>query len=322
MDQPSGKMDVSTRIDIGPAPLSFWVRMAHQVRYGPADQTPRANLRVIADFEVVLQLEGSSWIWSGPDGGSADVPAGAVAFIPPGFVHAWGRELGVHMAVHFDLDPKPTLQATDNIRLLGPTVERRPAEVVRGFTLQAGLDEPPLAIRLVTEVTAPKLWEDRLGALVELGSRRATGTLEGRLRSAEILGFALRELAAGSEGRPLPTGRAARVNRLLGTLDSPARRARVGDLAALAQMSETSLRAAFQEAVGCAPRRYLEDRRIEHATRALIETDQTVAQIAEAAGYSDPYHFSRVFRRVTGVSPRRYRQNARDRLQPVPGAPP
>lgn len=302
-------------IPIGRSPLSFWVRIAHVIRWGPADLSPRAKVRVISDFELVLQLVGSSWIWSDPDGGSVDVPAGAVAFIPPGFVHAWGREFGVHMAVHFDLNPRPWVQVPENLRLLARTVERRPIDVVRRFALEPGSDQPPLVIRLVTEVPAPKLWEERLGVLVDLWNRRATGTLEGKIKSAEILGFAVRELAAGADSHRAGGGKAARITRLLRALDSPGggaldSHAKVADLAAFAEMSETSLRAAFVAAVGRGPRRYLEERRVEHATRALIETDQTVAQIAQSVGYSDPYHFSRVFRRVTGVSPRRYRQNA------------
>ena len=72
-------------------------------------------------------------------------------------------------------------------------------------------------------------------------------------------------------------------------------------------MGQTSFRAAFAETVGSTPRRYLEERRIEHAARALVETEQTIAQIAQSVGYSDPYHFSRVFKRVMGMPPKQYR---------------
>jgi AraC-like DNA-binding protein len=76
-------------------------------------------------------------------------------------------------------------------------------------------------------------------------------------------------------------------------------------------MSEAAFREAFVNTIGCAPRRYLEERRVAQAARALLETDRTVGEIAREVGYPDPYHFSRVFRRVTGSSPRRYRQSAR-----------
>ena len=72
-------------------------------------------------------------------------------------------------------------------------------------------------------------------------------------------------------------------------------------------MGETAFRAAFRRVTGRSPRAYIEARRIEHAARALIDTDRSVTQIAAAEGYDDPYHFSRVFKRVTSQSPRAYR---------------
>jgi AraC family transcriptional regulator of arabinose operon len=50
--------------------------------------------------------------------------------------------------------------------------------------------------------------------------------------------------------------------------------------------------------MGRPPGRYLEERRIERAARALVETNLKILRIADAEGYSDPYHFSRVFRRL------------------------
>ena len=70
-------------------------------------------------------------------------------------------------------------------------------------------------------------------------------------------------------------------------------------------------REAFRRATGSNPRVALEERRIEQAALALLETDRRVWEIARAAGYDDPYHFSRVFKRVVGFSPRAYRQRAR-----------
>jgi len=38
-----------------------------------------------------------------------------------------------------------------------------------------------------------------------------------------------------------------------------------------------------------------------------MTTDQSVATIARQVGYDDPLYFSRIFRRVHGVSPSEYR---------------
>jgi len=51
--------------------------------------------------------------------------------------------------------------------------------------------------------------------------------------------------------------------------------------------------------------------RFELSKRMLTETDTTATEIAYAVGYSDPSHFARAFRRLASVSPREYRNQAR-----------
>jgi AraC-like DNA-binding protein len=52
----------------------------------------------------------------------------------------------------------------------------------------------------------------------------------------------------------------------------------------------------------------VDEARFNQATRLLKETDATVTDIAFDLGYTDVAHFSRAFRRWSGVSPRQYRQ--------------
>jgi AraC-like DNA-binding protein len=170
---------------------------------------------------------------------------------------------------------------------------------------------------LVTTLREPRLWHDRLAALVELWSRRALRSLSASLRSCEVLGWALRTMAedgadADDQHRPID----AKILQLVRALDLPGggalgERPAVDELARRARMGLTAFRAAFERTMGRAPHRYLEERRMERAARALAETDHKIIKIAEAEGYDDPYHFSRVFRRVMGVSPRQFRTNTR-----------
>ena len=48
--------------------------------------------------------------------------------------------------------------------------------------------------------------------------------------------------------------------------------------------------------------------RTDRASRELVDTDQPVAEIAEAVGFTDPTVFSRAFKNWTGQSPREYRR--------------
>ncbi len=303
-------------IELPARPLAPWLRFAHALTLDDASRVTRAPVRSLLDFELVLQLDGVSWIWSEPDDGSVDLQAGTIAFIPPGFTHAWGSEVGTTIAVHFDLHARPQLELPANIRMLGRTERRRPLAVVPGFRLRTGEPGPAIELSLVTAPSQPERWRELLGDLVELWDRRAVRTVAGALRAAEILSQGLRMLADERPQGPAPgpgaDPRVLEVLRLLGGPDGGVlgARPRVSQLAALAHMSEGSFRAAFARTTGSSPRRYLEGRRMAQAARALVETDRTVAEISQAVGYDDPYHFSRVFRRIHGVSPRGYRRRA------------
>ena len=56
-------------------------------------------------------------------------------------------------------------------------------------------------------------------------------------------------------------------------------------------------------------------RRIEEAKALLIQSDLPIAAVAEAVGISDYNYFSRVFRSLTGTTPRNYREKGRWKAQ-------
>lgn len=64
----------------------------------------------------------------------------------------------------------------------------------------------------------------------------------------------------------------------------------------------------FKSATGYAPLDYVQTLRIEESKQVLETTDDPIDDIALAVGYDDPNSFRRLFKRTTGVSPRRYRQ--------------
>lgn len=46
---------------------------------------------------------------------------------------------------------------------------------------------------------------------------------------------------------------------------------------------------------------------MQEACKLLRSTKRTVQEIGAELGYEDPFYFSRAFRKVMGVSPRKYR---------------
>lgn len=64
----------------------------------------------------------------------------------------------------------------------------------------------------------------------------------------------------------------------------------------------------FRDITGYAPIEFVQHQRVQRACYYLDATDEPIGRIAETLGFSDQFYFSRVFRKVTGRSPRQYRQ--------------
>jgi AraC-like DNA-binding protein len=54
------------------------------------------------------------------------------------------------------------------------------------------------------------------------------------------------------------------------------------------------------------PYQYLLRLKMTHAAERLLAPDSSVKQVADLLGFDDRFHFSRVFKRVIGVSPGQY----------------
>ncbi|MGB0581813.1 MAG: helix-turn-helix domain-containing protein [Limisphaerales bacterium] len=87
----------------------------------------------------------------------------------------------------------------------------------------------------------------------------------------------------------------------------------VEELAQMAAMSVSSFHRQFKAATGTSPIDWLKRERINQARKRLLETDLTIAEIADQTGYYDQFYFSKDFKRMTKLSPTEYRQ--RERLQ-------
>lgn len=82
-------------------------------------------------------------------------------------------------------------------------------------------------------------------------------------------------------------------------------------LARIAGLSPSRFHAVFRTAFGMAPSRWLQERRLARARELLAGGDLPVHQVAEQAGFNDPFHFSRLFKRRQGVPPAEYRERCR-----------
>ena len=66
----------------------------------------------------------------------------------------------------------------------------------------------------------------------------------------------------------------------------------------------------FRQQHQLTPGRYLWQTRVEQGAGLLTATGLTVSEIADRCGFKNPFHFSRLLRKMQGMSPRELRQRA------------
>ena len=81
----------------------------------------------------------------------------------------------------------------------------------------------------------------------------------------------------------------------------------VSSLARQVGLSSHHFSHCFSESLGQSPHRYVLQRRITEATRLLKDSRLSVAEIAYELGFSSHAHFSQIYRKMTGVSPKEIR---------------
>lgn len=69
----------------------------------------------------------------------------------------------------------------------------------------------------------------------------------------------------------------------------------------------------FRHRHNCTVGEYIRHLRIQFACREMANSDATIAEIASASGFYDQSHFSRTFKRLTGITPTEYRKKIHPR---------
>jgi AraC-like DNA-binding protein len=172
-------------------------------------------------------------------------------------------------------------------------------------------------------ITLGRAWDDRLAELPRFDgvlavSEPRTAGLLGRLRQESRSGLRCADLAV--EGLLLevlsllartPESSAGAVRRaeeaLRAHLTQPLR---LGQLASLAGSEPGALARGFRRIHGVGPMGYLQRLRVLEAER-LIALDVPLVDVAAACGFADQSHLTRVFKRITGSTPARWRGASR-----------
>jgi len=85
----------------------------------------------------------------------------------------------------------------------------------------------------------------------------------------------------------------------------------LAQLAAPSGLSVSHFSRRFREEIGHSPIDYFLRLKVDIARELLVTTDRTVVDIGRELGYDDPYHFSRMFKKIAGLAPTNYRRQHR-----------
>jgi AraC-like DNA-binding protein len=276
---------------LSPETIHPLIRIAHRARGSLS-----IRQRIILDYELVLIVDGSGELIFA-DGQRLVIAPHALFVIPPFAPHEFRCEWCDHCAVHFDLAPGFPPFARDLDR-------RKPYEVQfthglslpRRSTLTAGdgVQESIIEIiRLRAEPAPLASWEASL------------------LLSRILLGLLRKSRDGQAATSDAPQSRAqVRIARAVAYANQHfAEKLTAAQLAKAADISPSHFNRLFNEWTGYSPMEYLRRLRVEQARKLLADVDLSIKEIAARTGFDDAYHFSKVFRRIDGLPPTRFRES-------------
>lgn len=81
----------------------------------------------------------------------------------------------------------------------------------------------------------------------------------------------------------------------------------VEDYAEMMNLSVSRFSHVFTEAVGVSPHRYILNLKINKSKQMLRQTDMNVCEVGRYVGFNDALYFSRIFKKLTGETPKKYK---------------
>ncbi len=198
----------------------------------------------------------------------------------------------------------------DEIRWEGPT--RRIAVAIQPRLLTSALDESARDIELTEHWN---LTDRHISALlVEMTADLEDGSPVGQIYGESLANalavyllnrYAVRRQTPSVYKGGLPGHRLKRVLDYIA--DNLADNLSLSELATVAGMSPHYFSELFKQSTGRPPHNYVLRQRIKRAKQQLRDPRRSVIEAGLEAGFQNPSHFARIFRKLVGITPSRFR---------------
>lgn len=258
----------------------------------PARRLLNYLLIYVQEGRCLVQVEGDDYIFG----------QGEFGLIQPNTLHTLrGMTDTITPCAHMDIfyNPEreqsfPTRPWQTDLGTFGHLMQPR-LDNLEGVSVPVRLEPSQLARFRETMLKMVGVWQQR----------DAISRLEAQLLATELVLLRLKDYSSPPASAPQRSQSLDWLTSyLLFHLSEPLL---VEDMARRAHLSPSRFNAVFRQRFGTSPHQYLLRLRVQHAQELLNSTDFTLQKIAEYCGFADVHHFSKAFRKVTGLSPGAYR---------------
>lgn len=260
----------------------------------PAHEHPQYELNYVTEGEQRMIVNGTLYIQK----------AGELLLIPPGSIHSSQSHNGkgfTYFCMHFDIDDQLFLSLLGRIkqvRFSADSPVTQQIEPVLRKLMSSADDE--VASTMVQRMQLQSAVFELFGHLWEAVSQEAAQSFTDGYEKVE-LAHQIRNRLQGLMSQQFKQGHES---------DS---HYGIDDIAAELGISSSHCNRVFKQVFGQSPRAVLSQLVLHEAKLLLGNPKLSVQNIAVMLGYKDIAHFSRQFKRWSGMSPSRYRQE-----QPAP----
>ncbi len=238
---------------------------------GPKNSFPGCAPRTFEFYSISHMFEGHGKLWLAP-GVEQEVKAGECIVITPGTINRYGGHNDVYQE--------------DNLTFCGPVAD---------MLMQAGV---------ISNGVFPLGKERRL---LPIQAYMLDPTVNSQIKANIELQRLLVDIyleKCSSEREEYP-----QFEKLLRRIrENPQQWWTVSDMADQCNLSRDQFRRVFHQRTGINPKLFIDRSKLNKAAEMLINTRNSIAEIAARFGYEDQYHFSRRFKSIFGISPSRYRE--------------